>query len=146
LGTNVCRVAERSNAVFTGTAVDVRDESKEYVSAVLKGRTVTLRHIVARFRIHKVFKGLPADQKTVEVRTGFDGGSCGVRFKVGETYLVYAGPFEYGGLTTNICSRTRPLNEATDDIPLIESSLAGKKLTAILGTVDRLGQRPCGGA
>jgi len=117
-------VAGLSNAVFAGTVVSIQEEQLES----------RYWQIVARFQIQNVFKGLALDQKTVEVRTGHGGGDCGVSFKVGETYLVYAHSSE-GVLHTSICSRTRPLAEARDDIPLIESFLVGKKLTALLGTV-----------
>jgi hypothetical protein len=93
------------------------------------------RKLLVLFQIQNVLKGMPLDQKTVEVRTGLGGGDCGVSFRVAETYLVYAGRLEDGGLSTNTCSRTAALEKAKDEIPLIESFLAGKRLTAILGTV-----------
>jgi hypothetical protein len=138
LPTNPCETASRSGTVFTGIVSKISEESEERV-VTLGARQVRLtrREIVVRFQVQKVFKGLPLDQKTVEVRTAPEDGMCGVTFKAGKTYLVYAHRREADGLLdTDSCSRTRPLAEAKDDIPLIETFLAGKRRTAILGTVS----------
>jgi hypothetical protein len=48
------------------------------------------------------------------------GGMCGYAFQVGETYFVYAHQSQ-GGLTSTICSRTRPLRDAADDLAYARS-------------------------
>jgi len=53
--------------------------------------------------------------KTIDVWTAF--GECGIRFQVGETYLVYADADEESDvITADACSRTRRLSEAGDDL------------------------------
>jgi len=57
----------------------------------------------------------PAED-TIEVWTPF--GDCGYDFQSGETYLVYANNDEgsANSLSTDICTRTRRLSEAGDDL------------------------------
>jgi hypothetical protein len=57
-----------------------------------------------------------ADQDTLDVWTPF--GDCGYDFQAGETYLVY-GNYDEGSsnsLSTDICTRTRRLSEAGEDL------------------------------
>ena len=71
----------------------------------------------ARFRPLKVWKGdLTAE---VVVWAGI-GGSHDYRFTRGRDYLVYAhaGP---DGLSTNDCTRTMPLDNAADEIAVLDS-------------------------
>jgi hypothetical protein len=63
-------------------------------------------------------------EKTAEVLTGGGGGDCGYDFKEGVNYLVYAingtqSMGEAGKLFATICTRTRPLAEAKDDIEFL---------------------------
>lgn len=68
------------------------------------------------FEIERAYRGLE-DKKVTEVVTGSGGGDCGYDFRVGEKYLVYAFPHAATGkLYTGICSRTRRLAEARDDL------------------------------
>ncbi len=56
------------------------------------------------------------DEDTIEVWTPF--GDCGYDFQAGETYLVYANNDEgsANSLSTDICTRTRRLSEAGEDL------------------------------
>jgi hypothetical protein len=62
------------------------------------------------------FKGI--DAQTVDVVTGQGGGDCGYDFKVNESYLIYAWE-DKGVLSTGICSRTRLMSEASEDLEYI---------------------------
>jgi hypothetical protein len=57
-----------------------------------------------------------ADEDTIEVWTPF--GDCGYDFQAGETYLVYANYDEGSAdlLSTDVCTRTRRLSDAGDDL------------------------------
>jgi hypothetical protein len=58
------------------------------------------------------------DDDHFEISTPF--GDCGVAFQTGETYLVYADNDEDTGLlSTTICTRTRRLTDAGDDLPYL---------------------------
>jgi hypothetical protein len=74
-----------------------------------------------RLRVKTVYRGEfdaddgDGDVTTAEVWTSF--GDCGVNFQVGETYLVYADDDEESGiLATGICTRTRRLTDAGEDL------------------------------
>jgi len=55
------------------------------------------------------------DGATVEVFTGQGGGDCGYPFEIGQAYLVYARTND-SVLEASICSRTRPLINAAEDL------------------------------
>jgi hypothetical protein len=65
------------------------------------------------FLVDRVWKGQLTTQ--VDVATGVGGGDCGFLFEEGEEYLVYAFADEES-LATNICTRTRPISLAFNDI------------------------------
>jgi len=71
------------------------------------GQRVTLR-------IDRTYKGLDNSRQSVDVWTDFIS-DCGVQFRKGETYVVFA-ENEDGKLKTGACSRTRRLSEAGDDL------------------------------
>lgn len=52
---------------------------------------------------------------TVVVQTPSDSAMCGYGFEVGKSYLVYA-DMQKGKLSTNLCSRTRTIEEAGEDV------------------------------
>ena len=56
------------------------------------------------------------NQKEIEIVTGTGGGDCGYEFQIGVDYVVYAYKNAEGRLETNICSRTRTLAKAAEDI------------------------------
>jgi len=57
----------------------------------------------------------------VELTTGRGGGDCGYRFVAGRRYLVYASKATSGQLVTSICSRTRPLEAAAEDLAYLST-------------------------
>jgi len=90
---------EQSDAVFSGKVLKVeRDESGF-------GKIVTLRML-------RSWKGIQA--RTVRISTADNSAACGYGFEVGRKYLVYAHGEEE--LHTNICTRTRRLENAGDDL------------------------------
>jgi hypothetical protein len=86
------------------------------------------------FGISETFRGIQAEQ--AEVLTGISGGDCGYGFKTGETYLVYAHLDKQSGrLSTSICTRTRPLAQAKDDLNYIRNLSSTAPGAAIFGKV-----------
>jgi Carboxypeptidase regulatory-like domain len=79
------------------------------------------RGMQVRFKVKTLFKNeddddKKADEDTLEVSTPF--GDCGFDFQAGETYVVY-GNYDEGSansLSTDICTRTRRLSEAGEDL------------------------------
>ncbi len=87
---------------------------------VLEGRMTTgptevngMHHYT--FDVVRSFKGDPGGSVLVETRT--TGAACGRVFdKTVETYLIYAGKFEDGKASDNMCSRTRSMERGAEDI------------------------------
>ncbi len=144
-----CALSRGEEAVFVGIVTSVTIDD---VETLIGEKKYSHKYRVAQFSIEESLNGI--DQKSVEVVTGMGGGDCGYDFKTGERYLVYGnpnkvqttagerpitvlsnGPAVTALLTTTICSRTRPLAEATDDIELIRAANAGKPETRIFGRV-----------
>jgi hypothetical protein len=65
-----------------------------------------------------------ASQKEIEILTGYGGGDCGYPFQLGGEYVVYAYQNSAGRLETGICMRTRPLDQAAEDVKYIREMAA----------------------
>jgi len=107
----------QSSAVFAGTAVErLRpNDCPAYVDWVNQLQNVHLRgYAVWRtsFAVSESWKGVETKMVTVRTRPGVD---CGYKFIVGSQYLVYAYPGP-DGWETNVCTRTRELADAGDDL------------------------------
>ena len=87
-------------------------------SSVSKATEETRRFTRCASRSTSRWDYINAPSGIVEVATGSGGGDCGYRFAIGKRYLVYARkwPPSGSGLTTGICSRTRQIEEADEDI------------------------------
>jgi hypothetical protein len=70
--------------------------------------------VAVRLLVEDVFRGALGGND-VEILTGMGGGDCGYNFEKGKKYLIYA--YEHKGrLHASICSRTRLLSEAKEDL------------------------------
>jgi hypothetical protein len=105
-GAQPCEAAWRSDAVFTGTVRSI--EQADYLDGS------PYRSSVVTMEVDRGF--IKSSPGTILLATGSGGGDCGYPFVVGRRYLVYASKTESGRLSTGICSRTRPLEEAADDV------------------------------
>ena len=116
---------ERSQAIFSGKVVDVREKRS------LKGELTKS----VLFEVTNTWKGVKQSQMIIT--TGQGGGSCGFHFNEGQEYLVYA--YEstmYGAksLVTTICDRTNEWSVLQEDLtilgegqpPIEEVDLTGK--------------------
>ncbi len=132
-----CSAAGSSAAVFTGTVVTIADpvyplpigsagpspgsrrpanrRSADDVNPLPR----PLR--VVRFQVGEVLSGVAPGQKEIEILTGMGSGDCGYPFRTGSEYVVYAYQNSEGRLETGICSRTRPLAQASEDIAYIRA-------------------------
>lgn len=151
-----CASFKETPVVFVGLVTSIKEDK---VDIVRFGEKQTVRTgLLAHFTVEEPLKGIT--QKTVEVGTGGGGGDCGYPFKEGRRYLVYAYQSQgealsssmsrtvIGGrsgkaaqLSANICSRTRLLEEAIDDVELIRGIVKGKRETRIFGSVDEHARR-----
>jgi hypothetical protein len=106
-----CEEYWRADAVFSGTVIDSR-------TVTVKEESYARDYRVVRLSIDSAFRGVEGAE--VEVLTGFGGGDCGFGFRQTEHYLVYAYRSERDHqLYTSICTRTRLLSKAEDDLAYI---------------------------
>src|SRR5438067_5218582 len=106
-----CQGYFQVDAVFVGTARSISTVEGTPDSAYQR-RTVA-------FAVERAFRGVPGT--AADVATGMGGGDCGYDFKVGERYLVYAYRNARSGLAASICSRTRPIAKAEEDLQYLET-------------------------
>src|SRR5262245_51732739 len=130
-----CQQVWNVSAVFAGTVVAI--DQPDLLPRLPPGEGVPSNRSVARrqnpsqptefpkkvvrFAIKEAWNGVSAGEKEIEVETGLGGGDCGYGFERGEDYLVYAYRSPQGRLTTGICSRTRRLSAAEEDLAYLRS-------------------------
>ena len=108
-------------------------EALEEATAVFSGKVVQIkRHkpsedifggVEVVFRVDQKWKGV--GNRTVSVFTSSQSAACGYSFSKDQTYLIYASGNSRGRLSTSICSRTKRLKDAREDLNQLG---AGKKL------------------
>lgn len=99
-----------SDAVFQGTVTKVE----------LKG--ITNKYYEVTFDVSKRWKDSAQDESVII--TSDSSAACGYNFEEGKSYLVYARESD-GYLTTGLCTRTKLLSEAAEDLEslrLLDSS------------------------
>ncbi len=110
---------KRATAVFAGKVFEIKRQERE------KGKKHPgdqFREVEVRFDVSRVWKGI--DKDTAVVFTSSHSASCGYRFSKDKTYIVYAYANKDGKLETGICSRTKPLDEAEDEIRELDQETA----------------------
>ncbi|MBV9470259.1 MAG: hypothetical protein JO316_01065 [Abitibacteriaceae bacterium] len=102
------KALQQAAAVFAGQVIQIKTlDKKEYHGDYA---------MQVQFKVANSWKGVQGTQAVVQ--TGAEGGAdCGFDFKAGQEYLVYA--YALPGektLITGICSRTRPIDDAVEDL------------------------------
>jgi hypothetical protein len=151
-----------SSAVFTGKVLD-STEPPLPMPLPSAGGTSSGRRLandpaplparplrVVRLQVGEVFTGVDAAQREIEIVTGKGGGDCGYAFQTGSDYTVYAYRNAQGLLETGICSRTRPLAEAAEDIAYLRAvpqaaSTAEVRVSMIDNSTWQAGRPPMAG-
>jgi hypothetical protein len=117
-----CELVWHSEATFTGVVTDIVDPG---IPMVKPGeRPPDLDRVPRRqviLKVNEVFTGLASHTKQITLETGLGGGDCGYAFESGVEYLVYAYRTFAGGIGTNICSPTRPVADAGEDLKYLRS-------------------------
>jgi hypothetical protein len=126
-----CQAYGAASAVFVGVVTQISKTSMKL------GEGETARAYpqrLIRFSLEQAFRGV--EGKEAEIVTGSGGGDCGFEFKQGEHYIVYAhrNPSD-DKLVTGICSRTRLLAEATEDLEYIRGLSKAQPGGRIYGTI-----------
>lgn len=125
-----CQATWQSAAVFVATVIRI-DEAKPSAA-----RPFDMRRV--RVRITEGLRGDVGDE--ADVFTGRGGGDCGFDFAEGQQYLIYAyrAP-DSAALSTGICSRTRRLAEATEDLAYLRGpARTPSTLGTIRGTAEQV--------
>lgn len=122
-----CQAYGEAAAVFVGTVINSRVIADNQNNSGFDRRVV-------RFLVDTPFRGVDAGE--VEVTTGPGGGDCGFGFVQTQQYLVYAYEYE-GKLSTGICTRTRSISKAQEDLAYIRGLARSKPGVVISGQVVR---------
>ena len=76
------------------------------------------------------------DGTSIAVFTSDNSASCGYAFTLGERYVVYASHSKDGArIHTSICSRTRPLTEADEDVRFFDTLSTPAAGARVFGTI-----------
>ena len=130
-----CQAFARTPAVFIGRVTRIGTIQRKTPS----GDTFEDRLVF--FAIERAYRGLTGT--TTEVVTGSGGGDCGYNFRVGGRYVVYASPLhDVAKLYTGICSRTRTIAEAADDLDYLNHKDDSGRGAGIEGTINELARDP----
>ena len=129
-----CQSTFQVDAVFAGTVRSI-SALPDDGPALRPGEMRLPRALQVQFVDILAFRGVQA--ATVSLVTAGSGPSCGYAFKQGERYLVYANRTVDGtGLVTGICSRTRPLADAAEDLRFLQGlTVGGRTQARVYGTV-----------
>ncbi|MCA9694223.1 MAG: hypothetical protein KC636_31850 [Myxococcales bacterium] len=101
------RVAlDQADAVFLARVVEEPSRTQRIAGEVTYG-----------FDVMRQWKGDPAPRVTIKTQSS--SAACGRRFRMAKTYLVYATREGTGRYSDNLCSRTRELDQADDDLKLL---------------------------
>jgi hypothetical protein len=130
-----CQNAFQVDAVFAGTVRNI-SALPEDGPPLRPGEARIPRAVRVEFASVAGFRGIQGSM--VSVVTAGSGPACGYEFKQGERYLVYATRDRASGtdLVTSICSRTRPLSDASDDLQFLGTLPApGNARPRVYGTI-----------
>lgn len=97
-------------------------EAAAAADAVLSGKVTSIEaagdnQLKVTIEVATSFKGDAA--KTAAIYTANDGAACGYHFEKGKNYLIYARLSGEGAdqlLRTGLCTRTRPIADADEDL------------------------------
>lgn len=104
-----CQSAWRHDAVFTGVVTEITDPEPATPSRSFPQRKV-------RIKITELLVGLERNQKEIVIETGQGGGDCGYAFQRGLEYILYVSKKPGGGFVTGICTPTRLVENAAEDL------------------------------
>ncbi|CAH1054551.1 hypothetical protein [Paenibacillus pseudetheri] len=114
---------ESSSAVFTGKVVDKKEPKGTLISSA--------DPVKVTFEVDSSWKGVEGNQVTLT--TALSSASCGFEFVEGESYIVYAsanGEGESDKLVASLCSRTKLLASASEDLKELGPSISAGTPTA----------------
>jgi hypothetical protein len=132
-----CDAAGAAAAAFTSTVMDITVVPAQIpANPSTQGRPLAGQrpadaprikpgYRVVRMQVTEVLNGIAPWQREIEIVTAMGGGDCGYPFERGIEYVVYASKDSEGRLQTSICSRTKPLAQAAEDLRYFQSRAGG---------------------
>jgi len=124
-----CEMAWKADVVFAGTVLSITEPP---VPTVTGGSSIgrqlqsappqptPFRKRTVRVQVAEALKGIAPGQAEIEIVTGLGGGDCGYNFQAGTAYVIY-GYRTPEGIDVGICSRTRPLADAAEDLAYLRA-------------------------
>jgi hypothetical protein len=100
------------------------------------GDSLTFDRVLFQVRVVESFRGSERAGEVVGVRTGFGGGDCGYRFKIGVRYLIDASR-NGDGFATGICSLTAPVQDSEVELRNLRRLAIGQRLPDLVGVLMR---------
>ncbi|MCU1240312.1 MAG: hypothetical protein JWO71_1038 [Candidatus Acidoferrum typicum] len=119
-----------------------RYRDADFVGEVLSRRVVpsddklTFERVLFQVRVIESFRGTEKVGEVVGIRTGFGGGDCGYRFKIGVKYLIDASR-NGDGFITGICSLTAPIQDSEVELRSLRRLAVGQRLPDLVGVLMR---------
>lgn len=104
------------------TELELKWKLKE-LQAVFSGEVLEInkipqsRDVSVKINVETVWKGLVL--REVTINTPESSGACGYPFEVGKSYLVFASLDDKVNLTTGLCLRNKPVDEASEELKIL---------------------------
>jgi hypothetical protein len=126
---SACAAYWQADAMFAGTVVDIQPAPSG-----------APERLAVRFTVDQPGRGTVGNSAVIYA-TPQDGINCGYTFRVGERYVVRAHSATGGSLTTSMCSGTRRVSEAPEDIAFLKQVTGTPRGGRVFGQV-RLVENP----
>lgn len=119
-----CAALGGSEVVFVGEVLDITPTTFSLPGSARSAGA----GLLVRLRVTEMLSG--PEREVVEVVTARDGMTCGYPFDRSQRYVVYAGRGQDGRLQTNVCSRTKPLSAAGEDLKFFRNTPVSAEVRA----------------
>ncbi len=117
---------QKADAVFSGVVERFEPDDTRYEEPSAdpgqRKYVIKTRVLTAWITVWTQWKGVP--EPRTKVNTAENTAVCGYPFAVGREYLIYGTRDRHGEIHASLCSRTRPMDEAGEDLKALGPGLA----------------------
>jgi Carboxypeptidase regulatory-like domain len=128
-----CEATWKADAVFAGTVRSIVEIAHDAYGQPWKSLLVTVD-------VERAF--VNSSPGPLELITGQDGAACGYGFSVGQRYLIYALKTQAGRWSASICSRTRLLDKAQEDLQYLSTVPTARLGSRVFGHIHHWQRDP----